>query len=92
MVAGQGLQSMLDRVPQLFTLVLSTQAVPQRCLPSGQAQLPETQFSPGAQAMPQPPQLLLSRLVSTQAPLQRRSPDSHNKQLPSVQASPGPQA
>ena len=56
-------------VPQLSTLVLLEQprVPPQSCVPLGQPQLPAMHLLPAPHTVPQPPQLLLSELVSTHA-------------------------
>ena len=57
--------------PHAFTS-FATHEVPQKCVPVGHTQALATHCFPPVQAkpLPQPPQLLLSLVSSTQAPLQ----------------------
>lgn len=70
----------------------STQALPQRVVPGGQAQAPARQTSPPGQAWPQPPQWRASSVTSTHpSPAQVVLPVGH-AQVPAAQVCPVPQS
>jgi hypothetical protein len=62
-----GLGHLRHSGPHASRDTLSLHVPPQSFVPNGHTQLPELQLFPPVQRLPQAPQLLLSRLVSTHA-------------------------